>query len=127
MKQLDLIRDVLDKQVVDREGTKMGRVDGVVIELRDGEPPRVAALEMGFVTLARRLHPRAERWLEALRERWSVRRTARFRPAWEKVIDVTTHHVQLDVEDQETPAFDWERWLRFHVVSKIPGEKEKDK
>ena len=125
MKQLDLIRDVLDKQVVDRAETKMGRVDGVVLELREGGPPRVAALEMGFATLARRIHPRVESWLEALRNRWSVRRTARFRPAWEKVLDVTTHHVQLDVDLEETPAIDWERWLRVHVVAKVPGEKEK--
>jgi sporulation protein YlmC with PRC-barrel domain len=124
MKHLELVRDVLDKQVVDREGTPMGRVDGVLLELRDGEPPRVAALEMGFLTLARRLHPRVEGWLEALRKRWSVRRTARWRVEWEKVIDVTAHHLQLDVDDEETPAFDWERWLRFHVVAKVPGEKE---
>ena len=124
MKQLDLLRDVLDKQVVDRDETKMGRVDGIVLELRDGEPPRVAALEMGFVTLARRLHPRAEAWLEALRKRFSVRRTARFRPAWEKVLDVTTEHVQLDVDLEKTPVIDWERWLRVHVVAKVPGEKE---
>jgi hypothetical protein len=123
VKHLDLLRDVLDKQVVDREETKMGRVDGIVLELRDGEPPRVAALEMGFATLARRLHPRAEAWLEALRKRWSVRRTARFRPPWEKVLDVNQHHVRLDVDEEETPAFDWERWLRFHVVSRVPGEK----
>ena len=124
MKQLDLLRDVLDKQVVDRDETKMGRVDGIVLELRDGEPPRVAALEMGFATLARRLHPRAEAWLEALRKRFSVRRTARFRPAWEKVLDVTTEHVQLDVDLEKTPVIDWERWLRVHVVAKVPGEKE---
>ena len=28
---MDLIRDILDKQLVDREETKMGRVDGIVL------------------------------------------------------------------------------------------------
>ncbi|HKH43660.1 MAG TPA: hypothetical protein VKM72_03260 [Thermoanaerobaculia bacterium] len=121
MKQLDLARDVLDKQVVDRDGTKMGRVDGLVLELRGDGPPRVESIEMGFAVLARRVHPRLERWLEGLR-RWSVRKTARYRVPWSKVKEVTAHHVQLDVEALKTPAFDWERWLRDHFVAKVPGE-----
>jgi sporulation protein YlmC with PRC-barrel domain len=124
MKRPDLARDVLDKQVVDREGIKMGRVDGLVLEVRDGEPPRVEAVDMGFVVLARRIHPRVERWLERLRRALSVRRTARYRVPWSQVIEVNQHHVKLDVEAQATPAFDWERWLRNHVVAKVPGEKE---
>jgi sporulation protein YlmC with PRC-barrel domain len=121
MKQLDLARDVLDKQVVDRDGTKMGRVDGLVLELRGDGPPRVESIEMGFVVLARRVHPRLERWLEWLR-RWSVRKTARYRVPWSKVKEVTIYHVRLDVEALKTPAFDWERWLRDHFVAKVPGE-----
>ncbi|HEX6904589.1 MAG TPA: hypothetical protein VF789_33075 [Thermoanaerobaculia bacterium] len=121
MKKLDLARDVLDKLVVDREGTKMGRVDGLVIDLSGDGPPRVEAIEMGFVVLARRVHPRVERWVERLR-RWSVRRTARFRVPWEKVKEVTNYHVQVDLKALETPAFDWERWLRDRFVAKVPGE-----
>ena len=29
--QLDLIRDLLDKQLVDSDDTKMGRIDGIVL------------------------------------------------------------------------------------------------
>jgi len=81
-KRLDLTRDVLDMQLVDREETKIGRVDGLVLELRDDQPPRVDALEMGFVVLARRVHPRVESWVERLRRRFSVRKTARYRIPW---------------------------------------------
>jgi hypothetical protein len=35
---MDVIRDVLDNQIVDRNQRKMGKVDGIVIECRDGEP-----------------------------------------------------------------------------------------
>lgn len=122
MKRLDLARDVLDKQVTDRDETKMGRVDGLVLELREGQPPRIEAIEMGFVVLARRLHPRLEKWLERLRRRFSVRRTARYRVPWSKVKDVDSFCVQLDVVAQDTPAFDWERWLRDHIVARVPGE-----
>ena len=120
MKRLDLARDVLDKQLVDREETRMGRVDGLVLELRDGQPPRVDTLDMGFVVLARRIHPRVEGWLERLRRRFSVRKTARYRVPWAKVLDVKPHRIQLDVAALETPAFDWEKWLRDHIVAKLP-------
>ena len=72
--QIDIIRDILDKQLVDREDTEMGRVDGIVLSIDDGAP-RIDHFELGFVVLARRLHPRLERWLQALRSRWTVRRT----------------------------------------------------
>ncbi|HEV2855249.1 MAG TPA: hypothetical protein VHC97_20815 [Thermoanaerobaculia bacterium] len=121
MKKLDLARDVLDKLVVDKGGTKMGRVDGLVLDLQGGGPPRVEVIEMGFVVLARRVHPRVERWVERLR-RWSVRKTARQRVPWAKVKEVTPYHVQVDLEALKTPAFDWERWLRDHFVAKVPGE-----
>jgi sporulation protein YlmC with PRC-barrel domain len=122
MKQrLDLARDVLEQQVVDKAETKMGRVDGLVLELREDGPPRLDTIEMGFAVLARRIHPRAESWLEALRRRWSVRKTARFRVPWSKVTAITPYCLHLDLEALHTPAFDWERWLRDHVVARIPG------
>lgn len=117
MKRLDLSRDVLDKQLVDRDETKMGRVDGLILELRGDQPPRVDAIEMGFVVLARRMSPWMERWVEKLR-RFSIRKTARQRVAWEKVTEIKPYQIKLDLKALETPAFDWERWLRDHFVAK---------
>jgi hypothetical protein len=117
---IDIIRDILDKQLIDKEETKMGRVDGVVLSIGDG-PPRIDHFELGFAVLARRVHPRLERWLLALRKRWSPRRTARQTVPWSAVQDINPHAIQLDLNALETPAFDWERWLRKHVVAKIPG------
>jgi len=56
---MDLLRDILDKQIIDRDLTSLGRVDGIVLELRDNAPPRIDAIELGFAVLARRLGPRA--------------------------------------------------------------------
>src|SRR5690242_3753919 len=61
--KMDIVREVLDKQVLDRHQRKMGRVDGIILEIRDGAPPRLLALEVGGITLARRLHPRLGKWL----------------------------------------------------------------
>lgn len=121
MKTLDMARDLLDKQLVDRDETKMGRVDGVILELRGDRPPRVDTLELGFTVLARRMGPRVERWVEKLR-RWSVRKTAVQRVAWNKVMEIKPYHVKLDVKALDTPAFAWERWLRDHFVAKTEAE-----
>jgi hypothetical protein len=121
--RFDLVRDVLDMQLVDRGGTKMGRVDGVVLAIDDGGQPRVDHLELGFVVLARRIHPRLESWLATLRERWSVRRSARQIVPWAAVIDLNQKHIQLDVEAVQTPAFDWERALR-RLIRRLPGAED---
>jgi sporulation protein YlmC with PRC-barrel domain len=114
---MDLVRDVLDKQLVDHEGEKMGRADGIALEIRDGAPPRVDALELGFVVLAGRIHPRVEK----IRSRWSVRKTARYQIPWSQVQEVRPHEVQIDVRVLDTPAYDWELWLRDKVIRRLPG------
>jgi sporulation protein YlmC with PRC-barrel domain len=118
---LELARDVLDKQVVDRDETKMGRVDGLTLELRDGQPPRVDSIEMGGVVLAARLHPRLARWVDGWRRRFKVRKTAVYRVPWSAVEEITEYHIKLDVAACDTPAFDWENWLQDHVIAHIPA------
>jgi sporulation protein YlmC with PRC-barrel domain len=119
-KDLELARDLLDKQVVDREEIKMGRIDGLVLEMREGKPPRVDHLELGSVVLARRLHPRIERWVDALRRRIGVQKTGRFRVPWSAIQEITPYHVKLDLEALKAPPFAWELWLRDHVIDHLP-------
>lgn len=120
MAELHVIRDVLDDQVVDRKKRKIGKVDGVIMILRKDKPPRLAYVEMGMSTLARRLHPRLGRWAEALGRRWGVRKGKPFRVPWSKVrphgIDVN-----VDLDAEETPVLDWEKWLDKHIIERIPG------
>jgi sporulation protein YlmC with PRC-barrel domain len=63
---MDLVRDLLDKLVVDRNGRELGRVDRIVLDRRAGGPTRVAAIEIGPSVLASRLHPVLGRWVAAL-------------------------------------------------------------
>lgn len=118
---MDLLRDVLDKQIVDRDSIFLGRVDGIVLELRDNEPPRVDRIELGFPVLARRLGKHAELWVNRIRERWSIRSEGRYAIPWPLVGEINEHHVKVDVIARETPAFEWENWLRRHVISRLPG------
>lgn len=121
-----LIRDFLDKQVVDRDGEPLGRVDALVLELREGRPPRVAELQLGLVPLARRLGRRAEALAETLHRRWGVRPSARHRIPWERVLDFDVHRIRVDESAEDSPATAWERWLRRHLIERIPGSGRED-
>ena len=118
---LNLARDVLDQELIDRNGTKMGRVDGLVLIIDGDGPPRVDAFELGFVVLAQRISPRLERWLQAVRSRGSVRKVARQIVPWSSVEEITPSHIKVGIDALPTPSFDWERWLRAHVIAHIPG------
>ncbi|RWA81611.1 hypothetical protein [Mesorhizobium sp.] len=118
---MQLLRDILDKQVVDREQVKIGRVDGLVAELRQGKPPRVVAVELGSITLARRLGQRPGRWTARLTARLRGNRKARpHRIAWNKVRDIGVD-IEFDLDVRRTKILAWQDWLRDHVVGWIPG------
>ena len=118
---MELIRDILDKQAVDREETKIGKVDGLIAELRPGEPPRVTFVEIGSVELARRLGPRLGRWASRIGEKLGGKEHRQpYRIPWNKVRDIGVD-IEFDVDVQETTIFDWQDWLRDHVISRIPG------
>ncbi len=115
-----LIRDVLDNQLIDREGGKMGKVDGIVMTLREGKQPRLSYIETGITTLANRLHPRLGRWTEMIGRKGGVRRGKPFRIPWKQVGDVGIE-IKVNLKANETPARDWEKWLNKNVIGRIPG------
>ena len=117
---MDIIRDVLDNQIVDRNQRKMGKVDGIIIELSDGQPPRLAYLETGATTLAHRLHPRLAYWVAAIEGKWGAKNSQPYRIPWSKIRDVGID-VEVDVEAEQTSALAYEQWLREQVIKRIPG------
>ncbi len=118
--ELYLVRDVLDTQVVGRDDECMGRVDGLVLALRKGAPPRVAFIEMGTVTLARRLHPRLAHWVASVGRHRGQKHRAPYRIPWSTVRDVGVD-VDVDLDASRTPALASDRWLRDHIIGRIPG------
>jgi sporulation protein YlmC with PRC-barrel domain len=118
---MHMIRDVLDKQVVDRNQVKIGKVDGIVAQLRQGKPPRVIAVEIGSIALARRLGPLPGRWMVILAAKLGGERHAKpHRVAWSKVRDIGLE-IEFDIDVRKTAIFDWQDWLREHIVGRIPG------
>ena len=119
MNGIGLVHDVLDAQLVDRTQRKMGRVDGLVIELRDGEPPRVATLLVGGSVLAERVGG----WMTALTR--GILRLLRIKPAITRIaferVRVVGSCIEVDLDANSTDALRTELWLDDHVVCRIPG------
>jgi sporulation protein YlmC with PRC-barrel domain len=107
---------VLDQEVLDRHDQAMGKVDGVVLELRPGEPARVSHIVVGGTTLLWRIHRGLARWVE--RRRGKDGRAALI--PWSGVLRVGVD-VKVDVDSARSPALYWERWVRDHVIGRIPG------
>jgi len=116
---VDLVRDLLDKKVVDRNGREMGRVDRIVLDVREGAPPRVAALEIGPSALAARLGARLGRWAAAIEHGFGLDAGRPVRIPIDEVLDVHDH-VRIDRAAGETPALEVEQRARRWVAS-IPG------
>ena len=119
MSDIDLVRDLLDTQVLDREKRPLGKVDGIGLELRDGAPPRVAYLEIEGPTAWARLGERWGRWAAKLASRWQ-RAGHPYRFAWSQVIDLGID-IEIDADAERAPPLDLECWLRDKIVKRIPG------
>src|SRR6478735_9350119 len=112
---------MLDQQVVDRNGVELGRVDSIIFELRDDGPPIVAAIEIGFVTLARRVHPFLGRCASALELIADVGANRPVRVPFSKIIDLEPD-VRLDLTSSELATLAFEHKARG-IVAAIPGSK----
>lgn len=108
----------MDKEIVDRDGLKCGKVDDLLFELREGERPVVRAIVTQHGALAPLLGSRISRvvaWLRAL-ILGPGNDTEPMMIGWEHVthIDVTVH-VDLDRRDAgflESEDAIWDRWIR---------------
>jgi len=120
---LDLRHDVLDAQLVDRNRENIGRCDTLILELRDGRPPRVATILIGGAVRNERIG----RWMTGLAKLFHggkdpVAGESRIPFAAMRSLGDT---IQLDVLRDELPSERVERWLSERVVCRIPGAQGK--
>lgn len=110
---------VMDQQLCDRAGRRMGKVDGLVLALAEGEAPRVTHIAVGGDTLGRRLRGPVGRLVTWAARRWGARRGAPYLIPWSAVRKVDID-VEVDVDAEGTPALHWEDRLRERIVSRVP-------
>lgn len=117
---MNIVRDVLDKKILDCENTEVGRVDGVLFEYADDSQPRMVRLEIGGEILAARV----ARWLVPitrwLRTAWGPKREAVVGIDWAHVVRMEKD-LHLDIRADDTQALAWEHWLSEKIISRIPG------
>ena len=95
--EIALVRDLLDSQIVDRNGEAMGCVDGIVMTWSADAPPRVTHLELGGATLARRL-PRPFRGvLEWLARTFTPRGDEPYRIEVARIMHIG-RNIQMDID-----------------------------
>ncbi|MEH2405736.1 divalent metal cation transporter [Nostoc sp.] len=56
----------------------------------------------------------------SIASKWGAKQSEPFRIPWSKVRDIGID-VEVDVEAEATPALDYEKWLRDHIIARIPG------
>jgi hypothetical protein len=117
---MELVRDVLDKQIHDANDCKIGKVDGIVVVLRKGRAPRLIALELGIATLAHRIHRGLGNWVEGVERRLGISKSEPVRILFEHVVK-TGIDVDVDIDGKRTGALKWEDWLRRNIIGHIPG------
>jgi hypothetical protein len=114
-----LVRDILDNQLIDVTNQNAGKVDGIVIELRDGEPAVVRYVEVGPITLARRLNRRLGEWVARFDARFGEGRGMPIRIPISRVV-LDSPSLRVDLNADGTPLMALERWLRRKVVDRVP-------
>lgn len=120
MGAVHLAHDVLDAQLVDRVQEKIGRVDGLLLELEEGRPPRVATIVIGGAARAERVGHGFAALRRGLRAVFGRHEDHVSRIPFEKVRRIGDT-IELDVDEQTLESEHLERWLKEHVVCRIPG------
>ncbi len=118
-RELDLIRDIADLPIFDRELRPIGRVDD--LEFDDADPPTVTAVLVGSPALAGRFSSRLRGWIRSAYARLDeVRGGEPIRIPIEHVLDVNGR-VDVGVSRDEAGIGALDRWIVDVAIGKIPG------
>lgn len=113
--------DLLDRQILDRDGEPVGKVDDVELALGEDGTPYVAALLVGQQALGDRMGGWLGRWLADVARRLAPdRERGPIRIPYDLVAELNSA-VNLAVSRDLLPDPPLEVWLRDHLVARIPG------
>ncbi|HEX8804722.1 MAG TPA: hypothetical protein VF743_11020 [Acidimicrobiales bacterium] len=117
---------LLDRQIVDREGRLAGKVDDVELTVPDdGGPPVVTALVSGRGALAVRLGGRLGRFAAVVARRLLPAQGEPGRIPLGDVSDIGDR-VAVARDAAELPTHELEAAVRDHLIGRIPGAGDDD-
>ena len=116
---------LLDRQLVDRSGRLVGKVDDLELDGDVGGPVYISAILSGPGVLAQRLGRRYGAWVQRVHKlvaegtpRGQGEDPARI-PFW-RVVEIGSC-VELAAEHEELATYSTERWVADHVIEHLPG------
>jgi len=115
--------ELLDRQLVDRDGLLAGKVDDLEFSLSDDgdELPNLVAILSGLGALASHIGGRTGRWLAAVEQRLANEpESTPSRIPYEFVTDLGAA-VHLSADRDELDSSRAERWTRDVIITNIPG------
>jgi sporulation protein YlmC with PRC-barrel domain len=121
-RKMDLALNLLDRQIVDKNGIPAGNVDDLEFEWpADGTgTPFVTALLAGPGALSERLGGRLGKWISSIHARLNEGdpQPARVSMGVVKRIGVK---VELTLAASELQTWELQKWIRDKIILKIPG------
>jgi sporulation protein YlmC with PRC-barrel domain len=111
---------LLDRQLLDRENRRCGKVDDLELTRTDDGTLYVSAIFAGPGELVTRMHmPKLGDWI---RNAVLGDRAGATRIPFENVRSID-NHIALSMDDNEVATFATERWFRDHITARIPGSR----
>jgi sporulation protein YlmC with PRC-barrel domain len=113
--------DLLDRQILDRDGEPVGKVDDVALDVDTDGVPYVSALLVGQRALGDRIGGWLGRQIAGIARRLSDSSDADpARIPFDLVAEIGSA-VTLSVSRERLPDPPLEAWLRDHLIGRIPG------
>jgi sporulation protein YlmC with PRC-barrel domain len=121
-RRLWAVLELLDRQLVDRDGYLMGKVDDLELEVADepGARPVVTAILSGTGALAGQIGGDAGAWLAAVERRLSQSHSESSRIPFELVLSVESA-IAVGASRRELETNRGEKWANDVIIAKIPG------
>ena len=112
---------LLDRQILDRDGRPVGKVDDIELGRTESGAPYVAALLVGQQALGDRIGGALGRWIAGVARRLSPEPGSGPMRIDYHLVATVDSAVNLSVSRRQLPDAPLEAWLRDHVIDRIPG------
>jgi hypothetical protein len=122
-RRLDVHLRLLDRQVVDRDGQLVCKVDDLELELTERGEPYISAILVGPRALGPRLGGRLGRWVTSIADRLAADRGAGPLRISFGVVEDISEEIRLSLRREELDVEPLERWVDRYVIDRIPGSR----